>query len=476
MEGWKLAAEATLASSLFDSAIFCDSYSSAEMRRIFSDEHRLECWMAVEVALARAQAELGLIPPAAAEEIARKASLEFVRPEAVKRRFDASAHVIVAFVRELAAQCERDAGEYLHWGTTTQDIIDSGAVLQFKEAHTVVVRELRELEGDLLVLAERHRETLMGGRTHGQHAQPITFGFKVAIWAREIRRHLERLEECRERLCTGQLAGAVGTLAGFGPQGFAMQRRALELLGLNVPDICWHSSRDRLAEFACILGMVAATLARIGNEVYELQKSEVDELEEPFAMGKVGSSTMPHKRNPFICESLATLARSVRYNTALMLEDMVGEHERDARGWKSEWIALPESCLMVGAMLLKARQLLAGLQVKPAHMRRNLDSQLGLPLSEAVMLALGEKIGRQRAHEVVYEAAMAAFESGRPLRELLLETPEVTSHLTPARIDELLRPERYWGLAPQIVDRVVAASRAGRAAQPATPTAVAGQG
>jgi adenylosuccinate lyase len=453
-------------SSVIDSALLRDMYGTEEMRRIFSDEGMLQRWLDVEAALAQAEAELGIIPTWAAEEITRKARVELLDLTAIKRDIDRTGHAIVPLIRALQAVCEGEAGQYIHWGATTQDIIDTGTVLQLRDACAIIERELRSIEDLLIALAERHRDTIMPARTHGQHALPTTFGFKVAGWLRETHRHLDRLAEVRPRLLVGQLGGAVGTMASFGPQALDVQRRTMERLGLGVPDVTWHSSRDRVAELANLLALIAGTFARIANEVYELQKTEFGELEEPFTPGKVGSSTMPHKRNPQLCEAVVMTARTVMHNAGLMLQAMVQEHERDTRAWRMEWHALPESCIMLGAVLHKARLILAGLQVHPERMRQNLDLLRGLLLSEAVMLALAEHVGRQEAHEIVYEVAMPAFERGLPLADALAADPRVARHLDRAAIEELLRPERYLGLAPQLVDALIAQTRRERAATP----------
>ncbi|MBI2322308.1 MAG: adenylosuccinate lyase [Chloroflexi bacterium] len=456
-------------SSVVDSALLRDLYGTEEMRRIFADESLVQRWLDVEAALAQAEAEFGVIPAWAAVEIGRQARVELLDLTAIKREIDRTGHAIVAFIRVFQALCEGEAGQYIHWGATTQDIIDSATVLQLGDACQVIVRELRDIEGLLIDLAERHRDTIMAARTHGQQALPTTFGFKVAGWMREIRRHLVRCGELRPRLLVGQLGGAVGTMASFGPQALEVQRRTLEILGLGVPDVTWHASRDRFAELANVLALVAGTLARIGNEVYELQKTEFGELEEPFAPGKVGSSTMPHKRNPQLCEAVVFTARTVQQNAGLMLAAMVQEHERDTRLWRLEWHLLPESCIMLGAALHKTRLILGGLRVNTTRMRENLDLLRGLLLSEAVMLALAERVGRQEAHEIVYEVAMPAFERGAHLADALAADPRVIRHLDRAAIAELLRPERYLGLAPQLVDELVAQTRRERVAEAEHP-------
>lgn len=442
--------------SMIDSPLFGDLFSTAEMRQIFSDESTIQRWMDVEAALARAEARLGIIKQAHADEITRKCQVKLIDMAEMKRQLVHTHHPIMPLLRCYQSICEPEAGEVLHWGATTQDIMDTGAVLQLKDANAVVVRDLRETLRLLSDLAQRHANTLQAGRTHGQHALPITFGFKVAVWASEVKRHLRRIEEMAPRLFQGQFAGAVGTLASIGEPGLRLQELMFADLGLAVPEIAWHTARDGLAEMVCVYAMVGSTLAKMMNEVMGLQRTEVAEVEEPFHMGKVGSSTMPHKRNPMMSEGVVAVGKLLNAQVGPALADMQAENERDQRGWQAEWSFLAETCCMLGGMLHWTNRVLGGLQVYPENMRRNLDALHGLILSENVMLALGAKIGRQEAHEVAYELCMEAFEKRIPLKTLLLRDERVNRHLTEKQIDELLDPTRYTGLAVQFVNRVTA--------------------
>jgi 3-carboxy-cis,cis-muconate cycloisomerase len=386
--------------TMIDSPLFGDLFSTAEMRRIFSDESTIQRWMDVEAALARAEAKLGIIAQAHADEITRKCRVQLIDMAEMKRQLVHTHHPIMPLIRCYQSICEPAAGEALHWGATTQDIMDTGAVLQLKEATGIVVRDLTDTLKLLCDLAQRHANTLQAGRTHGQHALPITFGFKVAVWAAEVKRHLRRIEEMSPRLFQGQFAGAVGTLASIGEPGIRLQELMFADLGLAVPEIAWHTARDGLAELVCVYAMVGSTLAKIMNEVTGLQRTELAELEEPFHMGKVGSSTMPHKRNPMMSEGVVAVSKLLIAQVGPALADMQAENERDQRGWQAEWSFLAETCCMLGGMLYWTNKVLAGLQVYPDNMRRNLDARHGLILSENVMLTLGAKIGRQEAHEV----------------------------------------------------------------------------
>ena len=438
-----------------DSAYLRDLYGTEEMHAVFADDYRLRCWLDFEAALARAEGEVGLIPTEAAAEITRKARVELIDLAALHEGVNFTGHPLISLVRQLAESCEGEAGRYVHWGATTQDVTDTGLMLQLKGAHALISRDLKALAGALRARARRERDTLMAGRTHGQHATPITFGFKLAVWLDEVERHIERLQQIAPRLLVGEFAGASTTLASVGAAGLEIQRLIMADLGLAAPAIGWHASRDRPAEFGALVALIAASMGKIAHEVVLLQKSEVMELEEPYNAGKIGSSTMPHKRNPMPCEAIMAQARLARGLVGQLLKAMgSAEHERDWSVVHTEWAALPEICLLGGAAVAQTLEVVRGLIVYRDRMRANVDALQGLILSEAVMLRLAEFVGRQAAHDLVYEAAMAAFEQRRPLRELLLEDERVARHLPAGELDELLRPEAYVGLAGEFVDRV----------------------
>jgi adenylosuccinate lyase len=445
-----------MGSHIIDSDIYGAGFAPAEIKAVFTDRNRVQKWFDVEAALAQAQAEIGMIPQEAAAEISRKANADLVDLEAIGAGISQIAHSLVPALRALEHLCDGNAGEYVHYGTTTQDIIDTGLILQIKEAWAILLRDLRAIRAILAERSQRYKHTVMVGRTHGQQALPITFGYKLAVWVDEIDRHLERCTEAEKRLFVGNITGGVGTMASFGTHGFEVQERTLRKLGLGVPRICWHSARDRFAELAYLLVQMAATMGKMANEVYNLQRTEVNEVREPFHMGKVGSSTMPHKQNPSTVELVVGLARLVRGNLMPLTDALFQEHERDATCWRIEWAAIPEAVIYTGATLQHMKRVLAGLEARQESMARNLDLLGGLLLSEHVMLALGEKIGKQTAHEVVYEIAMQAQEEGMPFREALLANEQITAHLSRDTLEQLLDPAQYIGLAPQIVDAVVA--------------------
>jgi adenylosuccinate lyase len=431
--------------------IFGHLWETGETRELFGDEGRTRIWASIYGALAEAQGELRLIPEDAAAEIAARAR-EPVDLAAVAEETRRTGHSTLGLIRVL--QRDLDAGrEWVSYGATVQDVSDTWTGLVAQRLLAIAERDLAATEASLVALARRHRDAVMLGRTHGQPGLPITFGFKASVWVAELRRHAERLGEARGRLEVGQLAGAVGTLSAWGAEGPELQRRVLERLGLGAPEISWTSARDRVAEFVGLLALVTGTLAKIGNEVYNLQRPEIGELSEAPTEGVVGSITMPQKRNPERSEHLSTLASVVRAAAGQAYEAMVAEHERDGAAWKTEWALLPQACGAAGGALALGRELAAGLRVDEQRMRENVDAQRGYILAEPAMLALGAEIGPRRAHELVHRAS--GHSSARSLREALAADPEIAALLSPERLEALLRPELALGAADELVRRVL---------------------
>ncbi|MGG4033891.1 adenylosuccinate lyase [Paenibacillus cisolokensis] len=456
-------------SHVIDMIMLQNNFGTAEMRQVWSDENRLQKHLDVEAALALAEAEVGLIPAEAAETIAAKAKVELMNIHEIAQEVQKVKHSLMPTLKALQKLCGAEHGEWVHYGATTQDIVDTGMMLQLKEAHRIIVRDLRAVAREMARLAREYRDTPIAGRSHGVQGLPTTFGFKIAVLLDEVIRHLDRLREAESRVFTGVLAGGVGTYASFGPLGPEVERLTMKRLGLQAPNICWHSSRDRSAEYAGLLGMISGTLGKMGNELYNLMRTELDEVEEPFTSGKIGSSTMPHKRNPAALEGLASLTKPIRYNAALVQESMIVEHERDAMSWRGEWIAIPESCIYLAAQLASAKNILAGLVVKPENMLRNLNMLGGLLLSERVMFVLAKPMGKQTAHEVVYELCMKSVEEGIPFRDVLMADERVREAVGKEELENLMDPSSYLGSAPQIVDRVLAAAEASGWLQEAEP-------
>jgi adenylosuccinate lyase len=434
--------------SFTDSVIYGHLWSTGETRALFDDGPRTRLWLDILAALALEQAELGIIPAAAASQIA---AVERVDLEAVGRETRASGHSTLGLIRVIREQLGPEGAEWVYYGATVQDVTDTWTGLVMQRMVAIARRDLSAIESALLGLAAEHRDTVMLGRTHGQPGVPITFGFKAAVWAAEVRRHLERFEQAEPRLAVGQLAGAVGTLSSWGDQGLELQRRVLGRLGLGVPDMSWVTARDRIAEFVHLLALATGTLAKIGNEVYNLQRPEIAELSETLAPGVVGSITMPQKQNPELSEHLVTLSRVVRGAAGLALEGVVSEHERDGAAWKTEWALLPDACHAAGAAFAFGTTLTGGLRVDAARMLANVEAQNGYVLAEPAMLALAGLVGKHHAHELVHRAALAGIEAGIPLAEALADDPEIAALLP----DLALRPERALGAAGALVDAVL---------------------
>ena len=430
------------------------------VRALFTESARFQSWLDVEAALATAQAELGVIPEAAAREIARKAHLSYLDMDAVRAGLARTGHPLVPLVWALDRACEGDAGGYAHWGATTQNITQTGHLLQVRRAHRIFLRQLAAILTAMADLAERTKDDLLPGRTHGQHALPATFGFKVAVWIDEIARHVERLQGCESRVFVAMLGGGAGTLASLGELGLATQDRMAERLGMRSMPMPARTIGDHEAEYVALLGLLAATGSKIGREIYTLMKQEFGEVEEPVPEGTVGSSTMPQKRNPKLSQDIIAAAAEIRALVPLALEAMQTEHEADRTTSVMMNRALFQACELTGDMLERMIALFGGLSVFPERMRRNLDLSGGLIMAEALMLELGKAIGRQRAHDAVYEAAQATVTRNRPFRELLAEDAHVKARLSAAQVDALLDPAQYTGLCATFAVREAARARA----------------
>ena len=460
-----------------DSAFYQHLWGTAEAREVLGEEGRLAGWLEVIVALAAAQAATGVIPADAASLIAQYARPSVIDLEYAAEQTRLTSHSMLGLIRALQRVVPDEAAQFVYIGATVQDVTDTATAVALRRIGGIVWRDLRRLEEQLLSLAEAHRSTVMAGRTHGQPGSPVTFGWKAASWADEVRRHLDRLREGAPRWLVGQLGGGVGSLVFYGSLGPSVRARFCASLGLSDPGISWLTARDRLAKFASLLALVCGTLARIGGEVYELQRPEIGELAEAAPAGTVGSITMPHKRNPEASEHLDTLARLVRANAAVMTEGLAQQHERDGRGWKAEWVALPEACLLSCAALQLAIGLLAGLTVDAEAMRRNLARYGGYPVSERALARLAPRLGGRRAQERLQEAlgAGAAGLTGggaagvtglTGLAGLSAEQALVRAGLFgPAEARELTA-EPDTGSCQVMADLVVARARAARAAEP----------
>jgi 3-carboxy-cis,cis-muconate cycloisomerase len=432
------------------------------IRALYRQENRWQAWLDVEAALAKAQAELGIIPEAAAAAIARAAHLELLDRARIDEGFARTGHTIVPLVWELSRVVGEPYGGWVHWGATTQNITQTGDLLVSRQAHRIFLRLIGAALAAMADLAERGADMPIAGRTHGQHALPATFGYKPAVWIDELLRHVERLNQAAPRIFVAMLGGGAGTFASLGPQGPAVQEGMGRHLGMPPMRVPSRVLGDHLAENICLLGMLAATCGKIGREIYTLMKTEYGEVEEPVPPGTVGSSTMPQKRNPKLCQDIIAAAAEVRSTVPLALEAMMTEHEADRTTSLIMDAAEARAATAAGDMLARLVTVMQGLELHPKRMRANLDLGGGLIMSEAVMLDLGRTIGRQHAHDVVYDAAQAAFVENRSFADLLAADPRVTAHLDRAAIAALLDPTAYTGLCAEMARD--AASRARTAA------------
>ncbi|KYH42053.1 MAG: adenylosuccinate lyase [Candidatus Bathyarchaeota archaeon B26-1] len=432
-------------------------YGTPEMLEIFQEEKWVQRMLDVEAALAWAHGEVGDIPREAAEKIVEMASTKHVRVSRIKEIEKEIGHDVMALVKALAEVCG-PSGAYVHLGATSYDIVDTARALQLRDAVDIILRKLDSLELILMKAAEKYKETIMIGRTHGQHALPITFGLKLAVWMREVSRHIERLNGCKKRLIVGKMSGAVGTQAGLGPNALRVQELVMKRLGIKAAEVTTQIvQRDRHAELICILAMIGSTLDKMATEIRELQRTEIGEVYEPFRRERqVGSSTMPHKRNPELCERVCGLAKVLRSLVIPALENVPTWHERDLTQSSSERFIIPEACILTDYMLHLMIGIISGMEVDEDRMLKNLKLTRGLIMSEAVMLALVRKgMGRQEAHELVRRLAIKSRSEGTGFKKVLMEDETVRRFLTEREIDSALDPRRYLGTAVEQVEKAI---------------------
>ncbi|WP_042260189.1 3-carboxy-cis,cis-muconate cycloisomerase [Paraburkholderia heleia] len=433
------------------------------MNAVWSPDATLQRMLDVEAALARACAAHGVIPQSAVAAIVEACAADQLDAPALARDAALGGNLAIPLVKQLTARvkaADPEAAKYVHWGATSQDIIDTATVLQLRDALALIERGIDALCATLADLARTHRATPAIGRTWLQQALPITLGLKFAQWLDAMLRHRERLVVLRERSLVLQFGGAAGTLASLRDAAPAVSAVLAQELGLVLPALPWHTQRDRIAEAAAFFGMLIGTLGKIARDISLQMQTEIGELGEPAAAGKGGSSTMPHKRNPVGCAAVLTAATRAPGLVATVFAGMVQEHERALGGWQAEWDALPDLARLAGGALAQTQQITAGLEVRPERLAANLDITHGLILGEAVMLALGDRIGRLDAHHLVEHASKSAVQSGRTLYEVLAADPAVTRHLDEARLEALLDPANYVGQAHAFVDAVLAAYEA----------------
>ena len=443
--------------TVIDSDVYSDIFSTSAMRDVWSDRSRVQYYLDFEKALAITQAYLGVIPREAAEEISLHCIVDEIDFAKLKTATEHIGYPVLPVVQQLTTLCKDDLGQWCHWGATTQDITDTATVLQIRSAFELIELEMKAVSESLSRLARDHRDTPMIGRSNLQQAVPLTFGYKAAVWLAGVDRHIQRLDQLRRRVLLGEFGGAVGTLASLGEQGLPVQQGVMERLGLIPPLISWHTVRDTIAEVGCFLGILCGLLDKIASDVKVMMMTELNEVQEPAGGGGRGaSSTMPQKRNPISCAYITACSSVVRQHTASLLSAMNADFERATGTWEIEWLVLPEMfCLSAGA-LAQAKYLLSGLIVHPENMKKNLQLTDGLINTEAIMMALGPKMGRGKAHDRLAAISIAVSQGKGRLIDLLSNDPEIVQILDRSAIERLMEPTNYLGNSGAMVDRVLA--------------------
>jgi 3-carboxy-cis,cis-muconate cycloisomerase len=437
-----------------------DAYFTARnMREVFCDQGRVQAMLDFEAALARAEARVGLIPSSAVAPIAAACNAGLYDFAALGEAIATAGNSAIPLVKALGKQIastDAEAERYVHLGATSQDVMDSGLVLQLRQALVLIEDDLAQLADSLAVQAQRHAATPLAGRTWLQHATPVTLGMKIAGWLGAVTRSRQRLRELKPRLLVLQFGGASGTLAALGEQAMPIAQALAEELQLTLPEQPWHTQRDRVVEFGAVLGLIAGSLGKFGRDISLLMQTEAAEVFEPSAPGKGGSSTMPHKRNPVGAAVLIGAATRVPGLVSTLFSAMPQEHERSLGLWHAEWETLPEICCLVSGSLQQARLLAQGLEVDAERMSRNLELTQGLVLAEAVSIVLAQRVGRDTAHHLLEQCCKRAVAEQRHLRAVLGDEPQVTAELSNAELDHLLNPAHYLGQAKTWVERAVA--------------------
>ncbi len=448
---------------IMNSDFYRNSWGTAEMRAVFDDKVRFHRWLRIEAALARAQAKLGIISQETAAEIDAKATIDNIDLDELKEQLPRTGHTLMPLLRQLQKACDGEHGQYIHYGAATQDIEDTGLVLEMREAYKLILRDSLLVEKNLTSLATKYRDLPSMGRAHVQHGNPITLGAKFATMLAEMRRNIERMKEAKKRLFVCLLHGGVGSQAGLGEKALEVTELFAKELDLDVPPTSWAMSRDIVAEYQVLLAYICGTVSRIANEIYQLSRTEILELHEPLGENYVGSSTMPHKRNAEVSEFIVNLCRIVTTNAQLGFQGMMSEHERDARSWRLDWHGIPESSLLTAKALAAINFLLGDLQVYEENIAKNMNVLAGQVAAERLLLAAGKKIGKQKAHQLVLEACNAAREKDIPLLEGLSDAdiadPELAACFSREELDSIFDLSTYVGTCPEQVDAAVAFSQ-----------------
>ena len=433
-------------------------YGRKELKNIFSEKNKLQYLLDVESALARAHSKVGNIPKEAAKEITKKANLEYVKIDRVNEIEKETKHDIMAVTKALSEVCDGEAGKYIHLGATSYDIVDTANALQFADSTTYIQKGLKELRNTLVSLSKKHKKTVMLGRTHGQHTIPITFGLKTAGFAMEIERHLERLFECKSRLLIGKLSGAVGTGAALGDKALEIQQEMLKELHLGIEDVSTQIvCRDRYNELLCVLANISTSMEKFATEIRNLQRDEISEVAEAFEEKKqVGSSTMPHKRNPITSEQISGLSRIVRSFIIPAFENSIQWHERDLCNSSGERFIIPHSIILTDWIVYQTNSVFKNLKIFPERMRKNMEISKGLPMAESMMTTLIKNgMGRGDAHELMRKTSLKAIKMNKSLKDMFIEENKKIKVLTESEIIKALNPDNYLGVTEKIIDRVI---------------------
>lgn len=445
-------------SHITDSEYFGNGFSTHDVREIFSDKKRLQRWLDVEVALSESQAELGMIPETTAKELAKTARLEYLDTDYIKQQSKITKHSLVPLLRAWQKTMSKNNAQYVHFGATTQDIQDTAQVLELKDVMIIIEHDLKEVISSLTHLASKYRSLVMVGRTHAQHAMPITLGVKISTWLDECMRNYTRLQNCKSTLLVSQLFGGVGTMASFKDNGIQLLKLFSKKLGLHAPDTCWHSARDRFVEFTSTLVMITGTLGKIANEIIQLSKNEIGELSEPFHAGQIGSSTMPHKRNPEECERIYLLSKLVKQSASLGFETLITEHERDYRAIRLEWITLTDASAYTCCAFELIKPILKNLVVHEEKMTENVKKSADALTTESLRFEISQKINRDHAFNYVYQASQQSVLHKTALVDELLKIPEVAMHFNQSTLKDMLNPFHYIGSSVAITDSIVTKS------------------
>ncbi|KAM0188476.1 hypothetical protein ACHAPA_008616 [Fusarium lateritium] len=443
--------------SAIDSVLFRDMFGTEEIRQVFSDQSYIRHCVNVETALARAQAKANVIPVDAAESITSLSDPSKLDYDRLAKETEIVGYPVLPLVRQLSTMCG-DAGKYLHWGATTQDIMDTASIMQMDTGLSIIERKLESVIAILAKLSEDHKDALMAGRTHLQHALPVTFGYKCAVWLSGLQRSRERLKQLRPRCLLVQYGGAAGTLAslGSGSTGMVVRKNLAQETGLRDPSITWHVARDGVAEIINTLAVIGGTLGKVALDLIIMSSNELGEVMEPFVPHRGASSTMPQKRNPISSELILAASKILRANAGLALEGMVADFERASGPWHLEWVAIPESFVVAVGALHQAEFVLSGLTVDKKKLLENLNSTNGLIVAEAVMMGLAPHTGRQEAHDIVYEVCKSSIEDGTAFYDVLKSTDAVSKVLSEEELQSLCDPRNYIGAALSMVDNVLA--------------------